>query len=395
MRSERSPPERRPRPPSARISVRAADRLAPTASACRRRIRPASVSVTSRARVARAAARRRSSRAQRSAPRRLTASTRGHAPPRETSPARATHSSATRCRTSSLRQSRSRFPITERSIACLTGHLSPTKLVECVSGTHAWSTPAQERCSSGRRSGSRATGSPTSQARQATHPSAPSTWRAARSCPRFIDAHTHLASDTSRALVWATARAARRGAAAARARLPSARTVLPRAPRGWCHDGARRSSFDDEAIVMRRGVELGLHLGPRILSCGRIISATSHERSPVRPMYAEADGQWEMRRAVREQLRRGADFVKLMATEAQSVERETPSRRSSRARRSGLSWTRRTGSGCGLRHMPRGSRAPGWPFRRASTRSSTAAPSTATRGSYTRWQHEGRCSYRR
>jgi imidazolonepropionase-like amidohydrolase len=41
-------------------------------------------------------------------------------------------------------------------------------------------------------------------------------------------------------------------------------------------------------------------------------------------MYAEADGPWDMRRAVREQLRRGADFIKLMATGARSVEREDP-----------------------------------------------------------------------
>jgi imidazolonepropionase-like amidohydrolase len=43
-------------------------------------------------------------------------------------------------------------------------------------------------------------------------------------------------------------------------------------------------------------------------------------------MYAEADGPWEMRRAVREQLRRGADYVKLMATGARSVEREDSER---------------------------------------------------------------------
>jgi imidazolonepropionase-like amidohydrolase len=41
-------------------------------------------------------------------------------------------------------------------------------------------------------------------------------------------------------------------------------------------------------------------------------------------MYQEADGPWEMRRAVREQIRRGADFIKVMATGARSVEREDP-----------------------------------------------------------------------
>jgi imidazolonepropionase-like amidohydrolase len=41
-------------------------------------------------------------------------------------------------------------------------------------------------------------------------------------------------------------------------------------------------------------------------------------------MYHEANGPWEMRHAVRTQLRSGADYVKLMATGARSVEREDP-----------------------------------------------------------------------
>ena len=34
-------------------------------------------------------------------------------------------------------------------------------------------------------------------------------------------------------------------------------------------------SYDDEAIVLREAVRLGVIEGPRILSCGRIISATA------------------------------------------------------------------------------------------------------------------------
>jgi imidazolonepropionase-like amidohydrolase len=41
-------------------------------------------------------------------------------------------------------------------------------------------------------------------------------------------------------------------------------------------------------------------------------------------MYREADGRDDMRRAVREQLRRSADFIKLMATGARSVVLEDP-----------------------------------------------------------------------
>lgn len=83
-------------------------------------------------------------------------------------------------------------------------------------------------------------------------------------------------------------------------------------------------SYDDEAIVMRRAIELGLVVGPTVRSCGRIISATSPGGKMFGAMYVEADGPWAMRRAVREQLRRGADYVKFMSTGARSVEREDP-----------------------------------------------------------------------
>lgn len=143
--------------------------------------------------------------------------------------------------------------------------------------------------------------------------------------PGFVDAHTHLASDTSRApgfgprpeLHGEDPRPRELGylllARSCRALLEGCVTTVRDV-----------GSFDDEAIVMRRGVELGLAAGPRILSCGRIISATSPGGRIFGSMYAEADGPWEMRRAVREQLRRGADFVKVMATGARSVEREDP-----------------------------------------------------------------------
>src|SRR4029079_5664986 len=83
-------------------------------------------------------------------------------------------------------------------------------------------------------------------------------------------------------------------------------------------------SPDDEAITLREAIRLGLVDGPRILSCGRIITATAPGSRIFGTMYEEADGPWEMRRAVRRQLRRGADYVKVMATGARSVVREAP-----------------------------------------------------------------------
>jgi imidazolonepropionase-like amidohydrolase len=75
---------------------------------------------------------------------------------------------------------------------------------------------------------------------------------------------------------------------------------------------------------MRAAVELGLVDGPRIVSCGRIVSATSPGGRMFGTMYSEADGPWNLRQAVRAELRRGADFIKVMATGARSVEREDP-----------------------------------------------------------------------
>ena len=143
--------------------------------------------------------------------------------------------------------------------------------------------------------------------------------------PGLIDAHAHVISDTERspgfgpppplhgeeprpeALRWFVL------AKAARAMLAAGITTVRDV-----------GSPDDEAITLREAIRLGLVDGPRILSCGRIISATAPGGRIFGTMYEEADGPWEMRRAVRRQLRRGADYVKVMATGARSVERENP-----------------------------------------------------------------------
>ncbi len=83
-------------------------------------------------------------------------------------------------------------------------------------------------------------------------------------------------------------------------------------------------SVDDHALLLRAATRAGLCPGPRILTCGRIVSATSPGGVIFGTMYREADGPDEMRKAVREQLRRGADFVKVMATGARSVVLEDP-----------------------------------------------------------------------
>jgi imidazolonepropionase-like amidohydrolase len=143
--------------------------------------------------------------------------------------------------------------------------------------------------------------------------------------PGLIDAHAHLSSDISRSPGFGPP-------PALHGELPRPRElgyfVLAKTARALLAAGVTSirdvGSYDDEAIVLREAVRLGLVEGPRILSCGRIISATAPGGAIFTTMYREADGPDDMRKAVREQLRRGADFVKLMATGARSVLAEDP-----------------------------------------------------------------------
>ena len=136
--------------------------------------------------------------------------------------------------------------------------------------------------------------------------------------PGLIDVHTHLAEQpeiemaegmepllpgTKGHLVAAGARGALRMG------ITTVRDV-----------GAR----DDSVLEVRQAMRYGAFLGPRILCCGKIISATSPGGRLFADMYREADGPDEMRKAVREQIRRGADFIKIMMTGARSVELENP-----------------------------------------------------------------------
>ena len=143
--------------------------------------------------------------------------------------------------------------------------------------------------------------------------------------PGLIDAHAHLSSDVSRSPGFGPP-------PALHGELPRPRElgyfVLAKAARVLLGAGITTvrdvGSYDDEAIALREAVRLGIVEGPRILSCGRIISATAPGGAIFTTMYREADGPDDMRKAVREQLRRGADYVKLMATGARSVLAEDP-----------------------------------------------------------------------
>lgn len=69
-------------------------------------------------------------------------------------------------------------------------------------------------------------------------------------------------------------------------------------------------------FAVKEAIESGLFEGPRILTCGKIISMTASGNDYFLGMYREADGCDEVRKAAREQIKAGADCLKVMATGA-------------------------------------------------------------------------------
>jgi imidazolonepropionase-like amidohydrolase len=78
-----------------------------------------------------------------------------------------------------------------------------------------------------------------------------------------------------------------------------------------CADAAARS---DVSFAVKKTIEDGHVVGPRVLVCGRMITITGGRDRIYGP--SEADGVDGVRRATREELGRGADFIKLAATGA-------------------------------------------------------------------------------
>jgi imidazolonepropionase-like amidohydrolase len=135
--------------------------------------------------------------------------------------------------------------------------------------------------------------------------------------PGLIDAHTHAAGRVP---------AVRRGAEEP---LPEVATHFLQAE---LRDHLRRGVTTVRVTgsqglapqAARQAMRYGAFRGPRLLTCGKIISATAPGGRFYGDMYREADGPDDMRRAVREQIRAGADFIKVMTTGARSNELEDP-----------------------------------------------------------------------
>jgi imidazolonepropionase-like amidohydrolase len=135
--------------------------------------------------------------------------------------------------------------------------------------------------------------------------------------PGLIDAHTHAAGRVPAVL---------RGADAP---LPgTAAHFLQAELRDYLRAGVTTirvtGSQGETPQEARQAMRYGAFRGPRVLTCAKIISATAPGGRFYGTMYREADGPDDMRRAVREQIRAGADFIKVMTTGARSNEMEDP-----------------------------------------------------------------------
>jgi imidazolonepropionase-like amidohydrolase len=135
--------------------------------------------------------------------------------------------------------------------------------------------------------------------------------------PGLIDAHTHASGRAPAVL---------RGAEEV---LPgTAAHFLQAELRGYLRHGVTTirvtGSQGRAPQEARQAMRYGAFRGPRLLTCGKIISATAPGGRFYGDMYREADGPDDMRRAAREQIRAGADFIKVMTTGARSNELEDP-----------------------------------------------------------------------
>jgi imidazolonepropionase-like amidohydrolase len=123
--------------------------------------------------------------------------------------------------------------------------------------------------------------------------------------PGLIDAHVHLCIDGSpdpmtSLLKDSTPQLTLKAAHHARQTLDAGVTTI--------RDMGGRDYVD---LAIRDGIESGLLQGPRMICSGRVVCMTGGHGWQF---GREADGPDEIREAVREQLKAGADFVKMIAT---------------------------------------------------------------------------------
>ncbi|MEW6081240.1 MAG: amidohydrolase family protein [Bacillota bacterium] len=135
--------------------------------------------------------------------------------------------------------------------------------------------------------------------------------------PGLIDCHVHLdlhaSADVYREKDEPDAYRTLKAAANATCTLEAGFTTL--------RDMGARNYID---ISLRRAIEEGMIRGPRLVVSGRIISMSAAGNEYYQGMYHEADGPAEVLKAVRLQLKAGADVVKMMGTGAVMTPGEDP-----------------------------------------------------------------------
>lgn len=125
--------------------------------------------------------------------------------------------------------------------------------------------------------------------------------------PGLIDSHVHLAMD---------------GAADSTLQGETAWSTLLMLKHAQNHLAAGFTTVRDVGgrhgleFTVRRAIEQGLWAGPRMQLAGKLLSITSAGATYYEGMYREADGVDEVRKAAREQLKAGADLIKVLATGA-------------------------------------------------------------------------------
>ena len=75
-------------------------------------------------------------------------------------------------------------------------------------------------------------------------------------------------------------------------------------------------SYFNVAVELRDAINAGKIVGPNIIASGKIVTPTENGNDFFAGLYNEADGPDEIRKAVREEMKNGADFIKIMGTGA-------------------------------------------------------------------------------
>ena len=82
--------------------------------------------------------------------------------------------------------------------------------------------------------------------------------------------------------------------------------------------------WNEIEFIVRHWIQRGEFAGPRMCLAGRFISITEAGADHYEGLYREADGVDEVRKAVREQVKHGADWIKIGVTGAVLVEHGEP-----------------------------------------------------------------------